>query len=143
MDLTFKTINYDGELADFSEEELRELVGKFEQAEEANVAEFEKAVSAAEDTVDTSEYDEACETLVDEITDHENFDEVPVGEEILEDADFEDLREWREFVADDEGESESEQDGEFDDFGTRSPTETGDDTDFADDAVGEMSGVNL
>jgi hypothetical protein len=142
MDLSFNQVNYDGELSDFSEEELRELVGEFETAQESNVAEFRKAAEAA-DSVDDDvieDFEEAREALIDDITEADTFEDVPLTEEQLEESDFSELQEWKDFVADDGG----EEDADFDDFGQRAETEGEDDEgDFAEDVLGDMPGVKI
>lgn len=150
MDLNFKKVTYDGELADFSDEELRELVREFESAQESNVAEFNEAAETLDEVeeAELSEFEDARSALIEEITDAEQFDEVPLDEEGLEDCSFGKLREWREFVASDldEGEEGEEDDAEFDDMGQKGPVNPEDGEDF-DDSVVEvidgMSGVNI
>jgi hypothetical protein len=149
MDLNFKQISYDGELADFSEEDLRELVGEYEEAQESNVAEFEQAAEALgeydEETIE--DFEEAREALIEDIVAADTFDEVPVGSDTLETADFSELQEWQDFVAEtpDETDAVEDEDGStVDDFGTKGAVkETGDETDFADEALESMPGLEL
>jgi hypothetical protein len=153
MDLSFNKVDYDGELAEFSEDELRELISEFETAQDSNVAEFEKAVEATDEIDDSTieDFEQARASLIGEITGAEAFDEVPLTEEMLEDEDFSDLQEWREFVSGGESETEPEGDeadegdeGDFDDFGTKSPSESGENTeDFVEDELGQMPGLCL
>jgi hypothetical protein len=148
MDLNFSKVSYDGELADFSEDDLRELVGEYEDAQESNVAEFETAAEAIgdydEETIE--DFEKAREELVEDIVAADTFDEVPVGREALEDADFSELQEWRDFVAEtpDETDDAEADEGGDGDFGTKGPVnETGDETDFADEALDSMPGLEL
>jgi hypothetical protein len=150
MELNFNKVDYDGDLSDFSEDELRELVGEFETAQDSNVAEFEKAVEAT-DEIDEStieDFEAAREALIEDITGAEDFDEVPLTEEKLEDEDFSDLQNWKEFVAGgepgDEADESSEGEGDFDDMGQKSPMETDEETeDFVEAELGDVPGLNL
>jgi len=154
MELNFNRVSYDGDLADFSEEQLRELVSEFETAQESNVAEFETATEAL-DEVDESvieDFEDAREGLIGDITEAEAFDEVPVSEGILRDTEttsFTDLQNWKNFVAEAGDENGSDPDepeggGSFDDFGQKSPTDPDDETeDFVERELGSMRGVNL
>lgn len=148
MELNFNKVTYDGDLAEFSEEDLRELISEFETAQESNVAEFEKAAEAT-DGVDEStikDFETARSALIADITEAEAFDKVPLTEETLKDEDFSDLQDWKEFVADQESgsESETENEGDFNDFGQESPTNTDDETeDFVEEELGSMRGVIL
>jgi hypothetical protein len=151
MDLNFTQVTYDGELADFEAERLREIIREFENAQESNVAEFEDAADAL-DGVDEKieDFAEARQALLDDITEAEAFDEVPLTEEALEEQSFGQLQEWHDFVADhgvetgDETDEADESGSDFDDFGTKSPTpDDEDDEDFAEDALSEMQGVNF
>lgn len=150
MDLNFNKVNYDGELSDLSEDQLRETVREFETAQESNVAEFEKAAEAI-DEVDEStieDFEDAREALIEDITEAEQFEKVPLTEGALEDADFSELQDWRDFVSEqaveDDGE-EGEGEGEgFDDFGQKSPTDPEDDEmDFVDRELESIQGLNV
>jgi hypothetical protein len=149
MDLNFTKVSYDGELDEFSEEDLRELVTKFEDAQDSNVAEFETATEAITDVDEETieDFEQAREVLVEEIVEAETFDEVPLGREALEDADFSELQDWRDFVAGtpdggDQGDEagEAEADG---DFGQEAPIKPDEDEteDFADEAIGNIPGL--
>lgn len=147
MNLDFTKVGYDGELSDFSEEELRELVSEFETAQESNVAEFETAVEATDglDENTINDFEDAREDLIEEIVEAEEFEQVPLSEAKLGEEDFADLQDWSDFVADlGEEVSESEVDDDSSDFGKRAPTEGEEGSaDFAEDAIGNMQGVNL
>jgi hypothetical protein len=154
MELNFNRVTYDGDLADFSEEQLRELVSEFETAQESNVADFEAATEAL-DEVDESvieDFEDAREALIEDITEAEAFDEVPVSEDVLRDSEatsFADLQDWKEFVAKagTEGSDDSdgrESEGGFDDFGRKSPTDPdGEAEGFVERELGSMQGINL
>lgn len=147
MELNFNKVSYDGELEDFSEDELRELVGEFEDAQESNVAEFKTAVEATEglDEGDLTEFEQAREDLLDSIVEHENFEEVPLSEDKLGEETFAELQDWSDFVADlgDDGETQTD-DSDSEDFGKRSPVQSDDDeAEFVDEALGGMQGLNL
>jgi hypothetical protein len=146
MDLNFNKVSYDGDLADFSEEELQELVEEFQTAQESNVAEFEKAAEALDEVDDSTieDFEKARERLIGDITEAEAFDEVPLTEAALEDADFSELQEWRDFVAEQDTESDEDEDAEFDDMGKESPVVDGDeDEDFVEEQLGDVPGLNL
>lgn len=122
--MDFTKVTYDGDLSEFSDEELRELIREFEDAQDSNVAEFEQAAEQLEEA-NFDEYEEARSDLIGEITEAEQFDEVPLSEDELEDADFSELRDWNEFVSD------QDDDKQFDDIG--------EDADLKDDNDGEFS----
>lgn len=148
MDLNFNKVTYDGELADFSEEELQELVEKFQTAQESNVAEFEKAAEALDDVneSDIEDFEEARERLIGDITEAEAFDEVPLSEDALESCDFSELQEWRDFVAEQDTEDGTDEadEADFDDMGKESPVNDGDETeDFVDEQLGDVPGLNI
>ena len=148
MELNFNQVSYEGDLADFSEDELRELISEFETAQDSNVAEFEKAAEAM-DEVDEStieDFEDARESLIEDITEADAFDEVPLTEDALEDSDFSELQDWRDFVseqaADDGGDESGE--GDFDDMGKKSPTDPEDETeDFVEQELNGIQGLNV
>jgi hypothetical protein len=149
MELEFTEVSYDGELADFSDEDLRELVSEFESAQESNVAEFEQAAEAVDEIDENTieDFEQAREELVEEIAEAEAFDQVPVTEDSLAEADFSELREWQDFVtaqgteADEETDEEAE---EFDDMGKKTPTNNEDEIeDFAETALENIQGLNI
>jgi hypothetical protein len=148
MDLNFSEVTVEKDLSEFSEDELRELIAKFQKAQEANVEEFQRAVEAVEDTDGgVEEFNKSVNELIEEITEHEQFDQVPLSEDELSDLGFLKLRDWREFVADlgesDEADDETEPD-DFDDFGTRSPSPDDEpDKEFADEHLSEVQGIAL
>lgn len=150
MNLDFTKVSYEGDLSDFSEEELAELVSEFEAAQDSNVAEFEKAAEATTDIDESTieDFEDARDDLIGDIVESENFEDIPLTEEKLADEDFGELREWKEFVAGAGSEQESEPEGEggsdFDDMGTETPVSGGDeDTDFADEALEGVQGLNI
>jgi hypothetical protein len=148
MDLNFTQVTYDGELSDFEAERLREIIREFENAQESNVAEFEDAADAL-DGVDEKieDFEEARESLLEEITEAEAFEDVPLTEDALEEQTFGQLQEWRDFVSRQrEGEAGDDEGGnsDFDDMGKKSPVPDEDeDTDFADEQLEQMQGVNF
>ena len=152
MDFDITKVTIDGSVDDLSDEQLRELVGKFQDAHESNVAEFERASEALDgvDEDNIEDFETAREGLFEEITEAEAFDEVPLSEEALEDSSFSELQEWRDFVLDqesseDSSDTENGEGEEFDDFGSKSPTNPEDDEveEFVEDTIGTMQGVNL
>jgi hypothetical protein len=149
MDLNFNQVSYDGEIGDFSEDELRELISNFEDAQESNVAEFKQAVEALNDVDESKieDFEKAREDLIEDVTEAEAFEDVPLTEDALEDSDFSELQEWRDFVeaqAEPEGEAGDEDDeGDFNDFGQKAPVDDGeDDEDFVEDVLNDVPGLN-
>lgn len=152
MQLNFTEVNYDGELEDADHEALVGLVERFEEAQEENAAEFEAAKDKVEELNGTvSEYEDAKQSLVEEVADSEQFSEVPLDKDELETQSFSKVREWKDFVEARAGESDSEEgedgdgngDGEFNDMGQKGATNT-DGEEFDDEAselVSELSGV--
>jgi len=150
MDFDITKVTIDGSVSDLSEEQLRKLVDEFQEAQESNVAEFERLAEEYDDVDDAviEDFEDARTALIGEITEAETFDEVPLSEDALEDAKFSELREWREFVSEDTENDEEAEGGEadesFEDFGTRSPKDGGDETEaFVEDALGDVQGLNL
>jgi len=153
MDLNFTRVNYEDDLTEFSEEDLRELVSEYEDAQKANVAEFEAAAEALDDVDEEtiSDFEDARASLIEEITGAEAFDEVPLTESALGDASFGELREWRDFVAEngdeeDETDGEDNEDGVFENQGKKAPINEGGDDDtpeFVEDALDDIQGLNL
>lgn len=148
MELDFNRVNYDGDLSDFDAEELRELVSEFESAQESNLAEFETAAEELDEVEKAvpEEYEAARADLIEDITEAETFDQVPLSEEDLEDEDFASLRDWLDFVQDAASEDEDEtdeEDGEFDDMGKEAPVNDPEDgvPEFAKRKLGDMQGV--
>jgi hypothetical protein len=151
MNLEFDKVTYDRELADFSEEDLRELVTKFEDAQESNVAEFETAAEAV-DGIDEStieDFEDARGALIEDITESEDFDDVPLTEDKLEQEDFSALRDWKQFVQSAETDTDPDEEsgdgeGEFNDMGTKSPKQDdSEDETFAEDALDSVQGLSL
>lgn len=143
MDLEFTRVNYDGELSDFDEDELRELVGEFEDAQDANVAEFDEAVEQISDVDESKieDFDAARSDLIESVSEAEAFEQVPLSADALEDCDFSELQEWSEFVS--EEQTDEEDDAEFSDMGTKSPVDDEDQEDFAEEALEQMPGLEL
>lgn len=151
MNLNFTKVSYDGDISDFSEDELKTLVEEFESAQDSNAAEFETAAEAL-DEVDSSnieDFEEARTTLIADIVEAEAFDDVPVTEDTLEDEEttsFSDLQDWKDFVSEQDIEpDEDEGEGTFDDMGTKSPVEdqSGEGADFVEGELETMPGINL
>jgi len=151
MDFDITKVTIDGSVSDLSEDQLRKLVDEFQEAQESNVAEFERLAEEYDDIDDDviQDFEDARTALIGEITEAETFDEVPLSEDALEDAEFSELQDWRDFVSEQETEDaeddpEGEGEGTFDDFGKRSPADDGDDTEaFVEDALGDVQGLNL
>jgi len=145
MELNFNQVSYEGDLSDFSEDELRETVREFETAQDSNVAEFEKAAEALDEVDDSTieDFEDARQSLIEDITEAEAFGEVPLSEDSLEDADFSELQDWRDFVAEQATDEGGEDEG-FDDFGQKSPADPDDETeDFVEEELGSIQGLNL
>lgn len=148
MDFDITKVSIDGSVDDLSEEQLRELVNKFQDAQDSNVAEFEKAAEAAGDIDESTieDFEQAKQGLIDDITSSEDFEEVPLSESALEDSDFSELREWKSFVLGVEDEDDTPEGGEdFDDMGKKSPKNTDEDgdPDFVEEQLGDMPGLQL
>lgn len=138
MDLSFTKVTFDGDLAEFSEDELRGLISEFENAQESNVAEFNQAASKLDEveSLDLDEFQDAKDDLIGEITEADSFEAVPLTADELEAADFGKVRDWHDFVqaqADDEA-----ADADFEDMGEDPPVDDGDDGEYADDDLVEM-----
>lgn len=146
MDFDITKVTIDGTVDDLSEDQLRNLVGKFRDAQESNVAEFEKAAKEMNeiDESDIADFEDVREALIGDITDAEAFDEVPLSEDSLEDAEFSELREWKAFVADESETSEEDEDADFDDMGNKTPSDPGEDEkDFVDEELSAIPGLKL
>lgn len=152
--MNFNTINYDGDLEDASEEELRSLAEDFESAQESNVAEFKAAKEQVTELLgddadfedifgEVREFTDARDDLIGSITEYEAFDESPVSEAVLEDCSFAELREYDAYFAEQSEQADGEEsEGDFNDFGTKSPTddEEADKEAFAKKHLGDMPG---
>jgi hypothetical protein len=147
MDLSFNKVTYDGELADFSEDELQELVSEYEKAQDSNVAEFERAAEATEGVSESviEDFEDARADLLEEITGSEDFEDVPLTEAQLEDCDFSELQEWQDFVLGGGGAESEDGTSGIDDFGTKAPTGADDDKpeDFVEEQLGGVPGLQL
>jgi hypothetical protein len=155
MEFDITKVTIDGTVDDLSEEQLRELVGKFQDAQESNVAEFERATETLDELDEDSieDFEEARESLIEDITGAEAFDEVPVSEKVLSDSEatsFSDLQDWKEFVSEagadetDEPDEPEQEDTDFEDMGTEAPTNPDEDTkDFVEEELGSIQGLNL
>lgn len=147
MDFDITKVTIDGTVDDLDEDQLRELVSKFQDAQESNVAEFKQAIEATED-VDEKEiedFEKARESLIGDITDAEAFDEVPLTEDALEGQSFGELRDWKDFVAEQAVEDGGDEDADFDDMGKKSPVGGGEDeeTDFVEEELDNIQGLNI
>jgi hypothetical protein len=147
MDLNFNKVTYDGDLADFDADELRELVGEFENAQESNVAEFETAAEALDgvDEAGIEEFADARGSLIESITDADAFSEVPLSEDALDNCTFGELQDWQDFVSESvDADEDDDSEQEFDDMGSEAPTHGDDDADaeFAEKYL-DISGVNF
>lgn len=150
MQLDFQRVTYDGDLEDADREALIDLVEQFEDAQDANAAEFNSAKEQLEDLDGTvSEFKDAKADLEDEVIEADAFSEVPLTEDQLRDASFEQVREWREFVSETDPADDTdddEEDAEFEDMGQQGPVNgDGDedaDAEFARELVDGLSGVN-
>lgn len=154
--MNFNQINYDGDLEEADEEQLRSLVGDFEKAQEANVAEFEAAKEQMQDLFgdeadfealfgEVRDFTDAKTELIEEIAEFESFEASPVSEDDLSDASFSRVREYHAYFADLDASDEADEDGEtqeFDNMGRRGETHTEEDDDaaFAAKYLGGMPG---
>lgn len=152
MDFDITKVTIDGNVDDLSQDQLRELVGKFQDAQDSNVAEFEKAMEATDgmDGSTIEDFEDARQGLIESITDAEAFDEVPLTEDALEDSEFSELQDWQDFVdaqAVEDGGDEADEGGEgadFDDMGQKSPSDLDDETeDFVEKELDGIQGLNL
>jgi len=145
MQLDFQKVTYNGDLEDADRESLIELVEKFQDAQEANAAEFEAAKEQVESLEGAfSEYEDAKDDLIGEITEADRFEEVPLTEDELDAADFSKVREWHEFVHDESDTQEADKD--FEDMGNPGPTHEDNDDEtpeFAKELVDGLSGVSV
>lgn len=146
MDLNFNKVDYDGDLEDAERDDLESLVAQYEEAQEANAAEFEAAKDTLDDVddVDIEEFHDARSNLVDEITDYDAFADSPIDEDDLADASFGKLREYDAYFADQEAtDDDNGDDTDFDDMGNESPVdnEGGSDAEFLEGTVGSIPGV--
>lgn len=149
--IEFSRVSYDGDLEDADREDLESLVGQYEEAQEANAAEFEAAKEQVEslEDVDVSDFHDARSDLIEGVTGYDSFEDSPVGEDDLEDASFGKLREWDAYFAAQDAEAEADdeeaddEEADFDDMGEETPTdEEPDDTEFAKQHL-DLGGVNF
>lgn len=154
--MKLKTVTFDGDLEDADREDLVDAVESFEKAQEENAAEFEAAQDKLKEALgEDTEFDElfgeveefatAKDSLIEEITEFESFEEAPLKESVLEASDFDELREYKAYFADLDADSDGDGgDGDFSDMGERQPTETGEDVDadqeFAEEYLHGMAG---
>lgn len=150
MDLNFTKVTYDGDLSEFSEDDLRQLISEFENAQESNVAEFNQAADKLDEVeeIDYEEYEDARSALIGEITEADAFEDVPITEDELDAADFGKVRDWHNFVASADTDTDDDTETDFDDVGKDAPLDDGgdDEPEFDDRAVeiiDGMSGVNV
>lgn len=146
MDISFNRVTYDGDLSDLSEDEKDEVIREFENAQESNVAEFERAAETLDevDETDIEEFADAKAELASEVTEAEAFDDVPLTEDELADASFSKVREWHEFVSETadgaDGETDEDDDKDFDEMGKQGPTH-GDDKEFDSDLADRVDEI--
>lgn len=144
MKLDFNQVTFDGDLEDASEEDLRELIATYEDAQEDNAAEFEAAKETLDEVEDVNveEFHDARADLIETITEYESFEDAPLTEDDLEDSDFARLREYDDYFGAQDAASD-EEDGEFSDMGTESPEDENEtsDAEFFEDALGDVPGV--
>lgn len=149
MNFDITKVSIDGAVDDLSEEQLRELVSKFEDAQESNVAEFERAAEEMPDIEESKieDFEDARRALIEEIVEADTFDEVPLGEGALVDCTFSELQEWSDFVTENisgsADEADETDDGGFNDFGQKAPTGDDETTDFADKELENVPGLKL
>jgi len=150
--MQLKTISFDGDLEEADREELVEAVRRFQKAQEENTAEFEAAKEQISDTLgDDAEFDdllgevegfgEARSALIESITEFDSFEKSPLTREVLEESDFDELRDYETYFSDLDTEDEEEE--EFNDMGSKAPTDSDDDDDdmkFARQHLGGMPG---
>lgn len=141
--MEFNKVEVENELDSLAEDELRELVTQYQEAQLANETEFEEVT----DTV--AEFKEYDDELTEEVLEHSSLSEsaassLPFSEKRSLLSDLED----EESVEDGEDGEFDEEDGEdgadFEDRGTRGETHGEDGTpDFVEDALGGVAGVSL
>ena len=155
--MDFNQVNYDGDLEDLEEEQLRSTIEEFEKAQEENVAEFEAAKerlneltgdddATFEDVLgEVQDFADAKDELVDEVIEYDSFEEFPITEDELRAAEFSKVRAWHARFAELEAADEAdEDDSNVSDFGKRAPTEPEGNEDpdeqFAERHLGGMPG---
>lgn len=147
MDLNFNQVTFDGDVDDLSEDEMAEVIREYQNAQESNVAEFERAADTLDevDEADIEEFKDAKAAKVEETVEADAFEDVPLTEDELAEASFAKVRQWNEFVeAQSTEDGESDEDKNFDEMGTQGPTNT--DDEFDEDLVQHvdaLSGVNV
>lgn len=121
MELSFNQVDYSGDFTEFEKDDLIELVEKFEEAQDSNVAEFEKAAEKIEDfEADIEEYEQAEQRLAEEIAE-ETFLSADEAEALSFDRKREVLMDARESSSEDGG-GDGDGDGDFEDMGQRGAT---------------------
>lgn len=141
MNLEFSKVTYDGELSDYSEDDLVDLVGEFQSAQSSNVSEFERAKDTLEGFEGRiGEAEEFKQELA------ESLSEVsPLSED---EAMEYDMTRIRTLIGEFSGESRdepAEEESTFSDMGHRGETHSGDDEsrDFAEEHLGGIKGLNF
>lgn len=138
--MDFHKIEFEDDPTEMAEEDLRELVAKFQKAQEANVEQFEEV---SERVDDFEEYD-------DELTE-ELVEASPLSEAEVDNVSFTRKRDLlAEFTSEEEVESEGgEEGGEGEgpeEFGQQGPTHDGEDEsgtpEFIKEAYDGMAGVD-
>jgi hypothetical protein len=139
--MEFTTVNPDG-VDEMGEDELREAVSEFEDAQESNIEEFKEAQETlneyAEFDVSIKEAQEFKQDVLGDVAAAS-----PFTEDELSDFGLSRLRELKaefaEETEEDEGESE---DGEFTDMGTRGETDPEDDGENFSELQGMVENVS-
>jgi len=139
--MNFKKVDFDDDLDDMEADELRDLVGQFTDAQEANIETYEEVSDAVE------QFNDYDEKLTGEVVEHSSLSEdaasaLPFSEKksLLDDLDGDETDE--EEFDDDGGGSGGEQ--EFEDRGQKGQTHGEDGTPEAvETAFDSISGVEL
>ena len=149
--MDFQKVTYDFDIDEAEGDDLRDLVQRFEQAQEQNLAEFEQASEEIDDLEGrVGEIQEFDSELTEELTEVS-----PLSEDEVENfsisrkrdllADFSEDEEEGEEEENEEDENENEEEQEFSDFGQRGEThdEDKETRNFAEDYLGGIDGLEL
>ncbi len=150
LTMDFSKVTFDEDVDELEADEARELVSKFQTAQEQNIAEFEDASEKIDDLEgDFAEFEDADEELTAEVADATFMSEDEAANldfsrkrEIL--ADF---SEEEEDEGEDEGDEGDEGDGgqTFSDMGQKGETHDEDEAErnFAENYLGDVPGLQL
>lgn len=144
--MDFSKVTFDESVDELSAEEARKLISDFKNAQEQNIAEFEKASEQIDDLEGTfDEFEEADEELTAEVA-----EATFMSEDEASDLAFSRKREILAEFSDEETEDvEDDVDGdggaEFEDMGQRGEThnEEEEQAAFAEKHIGDIDGLNF